>query len=89
MPTLTEVENVVSDLFRVVNEFDKYANANSEKFTNGATSHEADFLSSLTPADGVPFNTQSLMVSALENFRGSLNSQYSVSRELITTGLRT
>ena len=88
MPTLTEVELVVSDLFRVVDQFDKYCNTNSEKFC-GASSQESDFLSHLKPADGIPFNTQSLMVSALESFRGGLSSQYAVSRSLITTGLRT
>jgi len=89
MPTLTEVEVIVADLFRVVDEFDQYCNTNSEKFTNGATSHEADFLASLKPADGVPFNTQAMMVEAVERFRSGLNTQYDISRDLISTGLRT
>lgn len=89
MPTLAEVEAVVGDLFRMVEEFDQYCNTNTEKFTNGSGSHEAEFLSNLTPADGVPFNTQAIMVEAVERFRRGLDSQYDIARSLIDTGLRT
>jgi len=89
MPTLTEVEVIVADLFRLVEEFDQYCNTNTEKFTDGSGSHEAEFLSHLKPADGVPFDTQAIMVEAVERFRSGLDTQYDISRNLITTGLRT
>ena len=57
---------------RILNEFEKYASSNTEKFTGDSGSHEAEFLGSLQ----TEYNYHRDMTASVEGFRQSLSSAY-------------
>ena len=70
MATLSQVQTTIGDGIRIAEEFAKYLNTNTERFTSGATSHEAELRSNLQ----TDYDNYSLMASSLEGFRRQLDA---------------
>lgn len=78
--TQDQVETTFGDACRVLDQFQKYCSANSEKFTGASTSHEAEFLSNLQSE----YNFSRDMTASLSAFRSGLASNLEMGQALLT-----
>ena len=78
--TQDHCEATFGAVVRILNEFEKYASSNTEKFTGDDASHEAEFLGSLQ----TEYNYHRDMTASVEGFRQSLSAAYERGASMLT-----